>query len=247
MALSAGLKGADIKAECMHAIHAETRKIAIFFGIALHLLPLLDRNNVYTQRIAWLMSDTQLCSLERSLHFISVVVSSTTQQLLLQQLRKREVVLRLLGAERVMVLSLTLFFRGITAAVSTESLLPFFKSISPHPLYCCAVMTLRRHPLLAGLLLALVPLIPLWISSPVVSLLAGLIVGVSVMVVTWIDWKQNENVYLSNMRLLFILPGVVTGKTKQVVESMLQAGGKTALKSFLITMIKKLSDKILRR
>ena len=240
MALSAGLKAADIRPDFMHVVHIEARKIAIFLGILIHVLPLLDRQNTYTPRIAYLLSDTQLCSFERSLHYISVVVSSTTQHMLFLQLRKREVILRLLGAERLMVLSLTLFFRGITAAVSTDSLLPLFRTLTPHPVYCCFIMTLRRYPVSAASLCALLPLVPVWISYPAVSLVAGLFAGVLVMVVTWLDWKENENVYLSNMRLLFILPGVITGKTKQVVDSMLQAGGKTAIKSVLVTLTKKL-------
>ena len=248
MALSSGLRGTNLyHPELMHTVYIESRKIALVIGLVIHVLPLLDRNNTYTDRIAWLLSDTQLCSLERSLHFVSVVVSSSMQQMLFQQLRNRDVILRLLGAERVMILSLTLFFRGISAAVTTESLFPFFKSISPHPIFCCFVMTLRKFTVQAALLCALVPLIPEYVSVPMVSLIAGLAVGILVVVTTWKDWKLNQDVYMSNMRLLFILPGAVTGKTKQVVDSMLKAGGRTAVKSVFVRIVKKLYHTLLKQ
>jgi hypothetical protein len=244
MSLSGGLKNASIQSDLMETINTQTRTIAIVIGVVFHVLPFFDRTNVYSTRLAWLLSDTELCTMSRSLHFISVIISSTFQFLLVSQLKRRDIILKLLGAERVMVLSLTLFFRGVTAAVSTESLLPFFRRISPHPFFCCLIMTLRSRPLEAAALLSIVPMIPVWLPFPALSLLTGITVGTGLVVAVWRDWKFNENAYMSNMRLLYILPGVVTGKTREVVDSMLKAGGRTAFKSILTGFAKRLSTKI---
>ena len=244
LALSGGLRGANLAPDLMESVHREMRKVAAVIGLVIHVLPFFDRSQTYTRRIAWLLSDTELCSTQRSLHFISVILSSTAQQLLVAQLKRRDVILRLLGAERVMILSLTLFFRGITAAVTTESLLPLFRQITPHPFFCCLVMTLRRYPVQSAFLLSLVPLIPVWFGSPVISLILGLLVGTLMVAATWHDWKTHEFAYLSHMRLLFILPGAALGKTRQVIDSMLTAGGRTAIKSVLVDLAKRLSSKL---
>lgn len=246
IALSGGLRGANVWAEAMEAVHVEMRKVAIIIGVIFHILPFFDRSLEYTKRIAWLLSDTELCSSSRSLHFLSIIVSSSAQQLLVAQLKRRDVILRLLGAERVMILSLTLFFRGVTAAVTTESLLPLFRQITPHPYFCCLVMTLRRFPVHAAALLTLVPLVPVWIASPGLSMALGLLTGTLLVATTWRDWKANEHAYLSHMRLLYILPGAALGKTRQVIDSMLTAGGRTAIKSVLADLAKRLSNKLFK-
>jgi hypothetical protein len=226
--------------------HIQIRRAAVMVGIVLHLLPLLDRKDVYSARIAWMLSDTKLSSGQRSLQYLSVIVSSTSQAVLVSMLKRRDVILKLLGAERIMILSLTLFFRGVSAAVTTESLLPFFRKISPHPIFCCLVMTLRSWSVQAAVLLSLVPLVPLWSGSPAISLITGLAVGTAIVTFVWREWKLNENAYMSNMRLLYILPGVVTGRTKDMVDSMLKAGGRTAFKSILASLAKRLSNKIFK-
>jgi len=246
MSLSSGLKNASIHPDLMETLHLQTRKAALVIGIIFHVLPFFDRTNLYSSRLAWLLSDTELCSVPRSLHFISIIISLTSQALLVAQLKRRDVMLKLLGAERVLILSLTLFFRGVTAAVTTEVLLPFFRKISPHPMFCCLVMTFRSQPLHAAFLLSVVPLIPVWFTSPVLSLIIGLLVGTAVVVAIWRDWKLNENAYMSNMRLLYILPGVVSGRTREVVDSMLKAGGRTAFKSILAGFAKRLSARIFK-
>ena len=247
MSLSGGFKNASIYPDLMETMNDQTRKIAIIIGVIFHILPFFDRSSVYSTRLAWLLSDTELCSIGRSLHFISIVVSSTFQSLLVSQLKRRDVILKLLGAERVLILSLTLFFRGMTAAVSTETLLPLFRRISPHPIFCCLIMTIRSRPVAAAALLSVVPLIPVWFASPALSLLTGLVVGTGLVVAAWREWKLNEDAYMSNMRLLYMLPGVVSGKTRDVVNSMLKAGGRTAFKSILTGFAKRLSSFIFKQ
>ncbi len=246
MSVSAGFKNASIQTDSMESLHLQTRKAAILIGVFLHVLPFFDRVNVYSTLVARLLSDTELCSTSRSLHFISVIISSSAQAHLVSLLKRRDVILKLLGAERVLILSLTLFFKGVTAAVTTESLLPFFRKISPHPLFCCLVMSLRSRPVEAAILMSLLPLIPLWIPLPVLSLVVGLVAGVGIVAVVWKDWKSNEDAYMSNMRLLYILPGTVSGKTRDVVGSMLKAGGRTAFKTFLTGFAKRLSSQIFK-
>ena len=247
MALSAGLRSAGWRPDLMGAIHVEVRKLAIFIGVFVHLLPFLDRTQAYTNRIAWLLSDTELCSTRRSLHFLSILVSASTQQMLLSQLKRRDVILHLLGAEKVFVLSLTLFFRGVSAALSNESLLPFFRQITPSPIFCCLIMVLRRYAIEAAIVLTVVPLFPTYDASPGVSMFVGLAVGAAAVVTAWTHWRNHESAYTSDMRLLFILPGIVSGKSKEVMDSMLKAGGRTAVKTVLTNLAKKLSHRIFHR
>jgi len=227
--------------EIFSSLHDEIRKIAIVIGVIFHLLPLLDKSGgVYVSNISWLLSDTILASsTSRSLHYISVIISSNFQQKLFTELKKREVLLRLLGAERVMVLSLTLFFRGITAAVTADSLLPYFRQVSPHPLYCCLVMSMRRYPIELAFVVAILPQMPRWISNSYLVMVVGLIMGSVTVMTLWNDWRKNEDSYLSNMRLLYILPGVVSSKTKDVVDKMLISSGKSAMKKFFINYVRK--------
>lgn len=247
MSLTAGLRAAGIKADIMNAIHVEVRKIAIFYGIVAHVLPFLDRSGQYTSRIAWLLSDTQLSSAQRSLHYVSILISSTTQPMLVAQLKRRDVILRLLGAERILILSMTLFFRGITAAISNESLAHFFRQLTPAPIFCCSVMVLRQYPLEAAATLTILPLIPVLVPSAVLSMGLGLIVGVFVVATVWNDYTCHESMYTSQMRLLFLLPGVVADKTKQVMDSMLKASGRTAIKTVLTNLAKNLSNRVFYR
>ena len=229
-------------AESAASIHESIKKIALIVGIVLHLLPMLDRSGLYVTRVAWLLSDTRLSSLNRSLSYMSVIVSSTCQQILFSQIKKREVLLRLLGAERVMVLSLTLFFRGITAAVTSDSLMPYFRQVSPHPLFCCLIMCARKYPVHLALLLSIVPRMPGWVWGPYAGhlvMLIGLAVGSIVVITVWNDWQINEDAYLSNMRMLYILPGTVAGKTKDVVDKMLLASGKSAMKKIFVNYVRK--------
>ena len=70
-------------------------------------------------------------------------------------------------------------------------------------------------------------------------MLVGLLVGSSVVITVWNDWQQNENAYLSHMRMLYILPGTLTGKTKDVVDKMLLASGKSAMKKIFVNYVRK--------
>ena len=243
VSLSGAAKHLVSSPEFMTSFHTTCRKIAVIVGIVLHVLPLLDRSGLYVTRIAWLLSDTRLSSLHRSIHYLSVIVSSTCQQLLFSELKKREVLLRLLGAERIMVLSLTLFFRGITAAVTSESLMPYFRQVSPHPLFCCLIMCVRKFSVQLSILLSIVPRLPLWVSGGRFGghlvMLVGLLIGSSVVITIWNDWQKNEDAYLSNMRMLYILPGTVAGKTKDVVDKMLVASGKSAMKKLFVNYVRK--------
>ena len=243
MALSAGLKSIPSPhAELLSWIHSEIRQIAIAVGVVLHVLPLMDRTGRYVEILGfWLDYHANSA---KSIHFISVIASSTFHHIVLSQLKRREVVLRLLGAERVMVLSLTLFFRGISAAVTPDSLLPFFKQITPHPLFCCLAMTVRRHAVMVGLSLAIAPLLAVWLASTWLSMLAGLSFGIAAISLLWNDWRLNEDYYLSHLRLLFILPGSLSSKSKQVLDNLLLSSGKSALKSVLVQFARNFASRV---
>jgi hypothetical protein len=251
MALSTGLRAAGVVADSdlAKSIHAETRKAAVIVGVVLHLFPLIDLKGQYSEKLGWVLGSDGVVPAAavqraRSWHYLSVIMSMWFQQQLLVELRKREVVLKLLGAERVMILSLTLFFRGVTAAVRSDALLPLFRQVTPHPVFCCVIMVVRKHALPAAGLLSLVPLVPVWFPAhSVITLIFGLTVGVLVVTTVWNDWRLNENTYLSHMRLLYILPGVVAGKTKQMVDQMLLASGKSVVKNFIVSYAQRLNFK----
>ena len=215
------------------------RKFAVIFGIFVHFLPLMDvTDGLYTQRVEWMFPGE--ISRAKSVHYLSVLTSSWFQKLLLIELSKREVVLQLLGAERVMILSLTLFFRGISAAVSKESLLPFFKQITPHPLFCCTVMTVRKHTFAIALIVGIAQFIPkLFLSF--LSMLTGLLLGVFAIATLWNNWRINENTYLSNLRLLYILPGSISQKSSEIMHNLILSSGKSAMKSVLIQWAKSIA------
>ena len=236
MALTGSLKNFQI----CETVHFEVRKIAIGIAFFAHFLPLCDRSGIYMYRLGIELD------VSKSLHYISVIASSTFQQMLFSELKRREVVLSLLGAERVMILSLTLFFRGVSAAIHPESVLLFFKKITPHPLFCCLLMTVRSYTVYFALLIALTRIFPIWTSSSL-SMLFGLFIGIILISVLWNNWQINQNVYLSHMRLLHILPGTIPDKAKSIVDNLILSSGKSALKSAIFEIAKKIMAKFFLR
>merc|ERR1712159_700934 len=100
--------------------------------------------------------------LRSRLMFFSAV-SSFCQHHFSELLKRREVLLKLLGAERLLANGLCLLLNGVAIVsqngFSQLNLAEFLEKISPPTLICCLIVSLRNHALLIGFFLAGFPYI----------------------------------------------------------------------------------------
>ena len=104
----------------------------LYFGVVL-----LNRFLLQDPNLDW--------SGTRNIPFLLAVLSSWSQQRLLDLLRKREALLRLLGAERVLAASLVLVMRGVSVmtAEGPSKALEFLEKAAPPAGICFAVLVTR--------------------------------------------------------------------------------------------------------
>eukprot|EP00929_Paragymnodinium_shiwhaense_P033998 TRINITY_DN18554_c0_g1_i1.p1 TRINITY_DN18554_c0_g1~~TRINITY_DN18554_c0_g1_i1.p1 ORF type:complete len:1893 (+),score=374.82 TRINITY_DN18554_c0_g1_i1:168-5846(+) len=88
----------------------------------------------------------------RTVAFAMGLVAAWSQARLLTLLKKRTVLLRLLGARTTIYAGLSLIFMGAFAVVHQSQSLKFLRESSPSPWWCCAVLWIRQLGALAGFL-----------------------------------------------------------------------------------------------
>ena len=145
-------------------------------------------------------------------------VASICQFRFLELLKRREVFLRLLGAERLAVLSLSVLFRQITPRIG-EDLANFLRAVSPAPEIVCLLHAARMHAFELATLIAVLPAV----VGPLLPGQSGFIVGVSVGVgvvgLIVRQWHMNVSLYESPFRVLLLLPGELDTKVKDLLSS----------------------------
>eukprot|EP00929_Paragymnodinium_shiwhaense_P006776 TRINITY_DN110735_c0_g1_i1.p1 TRINITY_DN110735_c0_g1~~TRINITY_DN110735_c0_g1_i1.p1 ORF type:complete len:681 (-),score=107.46 TRINITY_DN110735_c0_g1_i1:74-2116(-) len=92
----------------------------------------------------------------RTVAFSIGLVAAWSQEKLLTALKKKRVLLRVLGPRNVIYGAVSFIFHGVFAVVYKSEAMQFLKERSPSPWWCCAILWLRRWSAPVGLSLALV-------------------------------------------------------------------------------------------
>ena len=89
------------------------------------------------------------------------LISVISQQRLVEVLSHREVLLRLIGAERVMASTICLLLKGVAVACtpskSANPIAEFLVRVAPPPACCVAIVALRDHALPLGIAVVVAP------------------------------------------------------------------------------------------
>ena len=86
----------------------------------------------------------------RAVSFAVVLIGAWCQSNVLELVRRRSVLLRLLGARQAMLVGLNLLLMGAFAMVKQKRSLSFLRTASSTPLWCCFILWVRSYGVLLG-------------------------------------------------------------------------------------------------
>lgn len=185
--------------------------------------------------LAWMLgADSGISPLQsdRAVAFTLNLVSVASQQRLVELLSKREVLLRLIGAERVMASTLCLLLKGVAVACSSSKtanpIAEFLTSVAPPPLCCIVIVTLRSQALLVGASLVLAPRIVSsgWLGSSS-SFILGTMAGCYAAQTFLCMWYESRaDLDSPALRLALLVPGGVSSRAKGLLRGAL-VGART--------------------
>merc|ERR1712176_1757385 len=89
----------------------------------------------------------------RTVSFALGLIAAQAQIRVLDLLKRRAVLLRLLGARTTINAGLTLLLMGAFAVVQQARSITFLREVSPSPWWCCTVLWIRKQGVLVGVLL----------------------------------------------------------------------------------------------
>jgi len=169
---------------------------------------------------------------ERALAFTLHLVGVASQQRLVELLSRREVLLRLIGAEKMMASTLCLLLKGVAVACSVSKsnnpISEFLTSVAPPPLCCVLIVAVREQALLLGATLVLAPKV---VSSGILGSTPCFILGISAggyaanaLLSLW--YANRAELESPGMRLIFLIPGGVSSRAKGLFRGAL-AGART--------------------
>eukprot|EP00811_Abedinium_folium_P000409 NODE_10375_length_1356_cov_7.475183.p1 GENE.NODE_10375_length_1356_cov_7.475183~~NODE_10375_length_1356_cov_7.475183.p1 ORF type:complete len:431 (-),score=116.00 NODE_10375_length_1356_cov_7.475183:63-1280(-) len=167
--------------------------------------------------------------------FCLSAISVASQQRLVELLGQREVLLRLIGAERVVASSLCLLLRGVAVACGPSrgmnplaEITAFLDSVAPPPIFCVLVVALRETAPVFGVALLLAPRLVRGAGAGAAwPFLAGLALGGHGAHVLLRIWYSNRaDLESSALRLALLVPGSVSTQAKGLLRGML-VGART--------------------
>lgn len=185
--------------------------------------------------LAWLFKavpGTNPLRSERAMNFSLNCISVASQQRLVAVLSRREVLLRLIGAERVTASTICLLLKGVSVACSSSKtanpIAEFFESVAPPPICCILVVALRLNAVKAGAVLALAPeLINHGLGGNMPLFGLGLLVGGFAAFAVLSVWYENKaDLDSAALRLALLIPGSVSSRAKGLLRGAL-AGART--------------------
>jgi len=182
---------------------------------------------------------------EMAVDFAVRVTSLLSQERLFELLSRREVILRLIGAERVMAQTLCLLLRGVTVACGSWGSSPvaeFLARAAPSAPLCVAVVALRRQAVVLGATFALAPQVMTgeMFGSPlsfIFGLLAGAYAANAVLTVWYSHRAELESPAL---RLALLVPGGVSSQAKELLRVALVGARTRAVRMMTRGLIERL-------
>ena len=163
--------------------------------------------------MAWLLDAerSHLFANEKSIIFCMNLISVISQQRLVEVLARREVLLRLIGAERVMASTICLLLKGVAVACtpskSANPIAEFLLRVAPPPACCVAIVTLRDHALPLGIAVVVAPRVTAMLGSSS-CMLVGLLCGAyAAHAVLFVWYSHRGDLDSAALRLAMLVPG----------------------------------------
>eukprot|EP00933_Yihiella_yeosuensis_P080172 TRINITY_DN93581_c0_g1_i1.p1 TRINITY_DN93581_c0_g1~~TRINITY_DN93581_c0_g1_i1.p1 ORF type:complete len:893 (+),score=140.86 TRINITY_DN93581_c0_g1_i1:129-2807(+) len=167
---------------------------------------------------------------EKSVTFLLNVICVISQQRLVELLSRREVLLRMIGAERAMASTICLLCKGVAVACAPSSssnpIADFLNSVAPHHYCCVAIVAIRSQAVLLGAAFVLAPRLTTVLGSTICFYL-GLIFGAYVANTVLSVWYVNRaDLDSAALRLAMLVPGGISNQAKGLLRGAL-AGART--------------------
>lgn len=200
--------------------------------------------------VAWLLGaqrDGDSLWSEMAIMFLLRIISVSCQQRLIDLLSRREVLLRLIGAERITAQTVCLLLKGIAVACSQSTsanpIQEFFESVTPPPVCCVLVVAARTQAVILGAGLAIAPRLT---SSGALSLgsigcfACGLLGGAYATHAVLCVWYENQGDLESPaLRLALLIPGSVSGKARDLLSGAIAGVQKRAVQMMAMGIIRR--------
>lgn len=163
-------------------------------------------------------------------------ISAWSQHQLLDMLKKREVVLRLLGAEKLLANTIVLLLNGVAliSEPATLNLIEFLEEIVPPTLICCTVVFVRDWSLWIGFGLAVYPVFQNFILPSVDysgSFAAGVLLGSLILSGIGREFMIAGRLCEENFayRLAYLVPGEVSDRAVKFMMDIVTRARNKAL------------------
>lgn len=185
--------------------------------------------------MAWLLDAerSHLFANEKSVIFCMNLISVISQQRLVEVLSRREVLLRLIGAERVMASTICLLLKGVAVACtpskSANPIAEFLVRVAPPPACCVAIVALRDHALPLGIAVVVAPRVTAMLGSSscmLVGLCCGAYAAHAVLSV-WYSYRGDLD--SAALRLAMLVPGGVSSQAKGLLRGVLAGAHRRAV------------------
>lgn len=194
--------------------------------------------------LAWLLSaDSHPFANEKSMIFCMNLISVISQQRLVEVLARREVLLRLIGAERVMASTICLLLKGVAVACtpskSANPIAEFLVRVAPPPACCVAIVTLRDHAMPLGIAVVVTPQITGMLGS-VSCLFVGLLAGAyAAHAVLSVWYLYRADLDSAALRLAMLVPGGVSSQAKGLLRGVLAGAHRRAVQMMAMGILQR--------
>lgn len=173
---------------------------------------------------------------DKATQFVLNVISVASQQRLVELLGRREVLLRLIGAERVTASTICLLLKGVAVACNNAKnglnpVAEFISRVAPPAPLCVAIIAVRAQALAFGAAMVLAPRL---IASGVLGSSAAFLIGICAggyicraLLRVW--YTHQEELESSAGRIALLVPGNVSGRAKGLLRGTLAGAGTRAV------------------
>jgi len=153
----------------------------------------------------------------RTLSFIAGLASAWAQAQVLDLLKRRTVLLRLLGARNTILNGARLLLMGAFAVVQQARTVAFLREVSPTPRWCCVILWCRRFGAIAGVVLPVLfhfLLQPLFLGSlhsdtlVPISVAGGAVLGHFASSSFSSLWQEKKEHLEADYRVLHLFPHI---------------------------------------
>jgi len=178
--------------------------------------------------------------------FMFSVVSFISQQRLVKRLACRESLLRLIGAERVTAHAICALLKGVeytfSHSTSANPIAEFFETVTPPPILCVVIVTLRVQAVVLGASLAIIPrLMCSGILNKIWSLMVGCVIGMyATRAFLGVWYESHEDLDSPALRLALLVPGSVSSSAKGLLGGAIAGARKKAVQALTMRLIRRI-------